>query len=421
MRKRFWPGPFVTALLFAFSSMALAQSIGPGRGQPPYPVRSGVAPSPKQGGEEARSSAGGAVASMKLLAPNVGWAMSMRRLLWTSNGGTEWEDITPPASKGAVISGVFFLDTGRGWVTLEHGEPDVPGGLQFDLASTDNAGATWSVEPLRIPDQLSGSLTGGGASVAFADPNRGWLILYSGSTPISRGRGSVLTTADGGKSWEDTPGTPDSAAGPVLMVTPQFGWMVGGGGNEELYVTRDGAKTWQTVELEPPEETEQMQQYKARLQSFERSFHPSGRGTPRYSSGASYDLPTFKDLKHGYVSVTYPGVTVLFATDDGGVTWRPDRVLEGRPAGPSALVDSTWIVARVPRNGMPELRKLGPGASARDSTPPAPEVSGIFKMSFAASSQGWVVTNYFKLLSTNDGGATWTDITPGRKLQATTP
>ena len=33
-------------------------------------------------------------------------------------------------------------------------------------------------------------------------------------------------------------------------------------------------------------------------------------------------------------------------------------------------------------------------------------------MSFATASQGWVVTNYFKLLATNDGGATWTDITP---------
>ena len=137
------------------------------------------------------------------------------------------------------------------------------------------------------------------------------------------------------------------------MVTLQFGWMVGGGGgDEELYVTRDGAKTWQSIELEPPAETEEMREHMARLQLFERSFHPSGRATPRYSSGASYDLPTFKDPKHGYVSVTYPGVTVLFATDDGGVTWKPDRVVEGRPIGASAVVDSNWITVRVAKDGM---------------------------------------------------------------------
>ncbi len=42
---------------------------------------------------------------------------------------------------------------------------------------------------------------------------------------------------------------------------------------------------------------------------------------------------------------------------------------------------------------------------------PAPEESGVSQMSFATASQGWVV-NGVKLLSTNDGGATWTDITP---------
>ncbi len=77
----------------------------------------------------------------------------------------------------------------------------------------------------------------------------------------------------------------------------------------------------------------------------------------------------------------------------------------------SAVADSTWITARVPKNGLPQLTKLGPGASVTDTTMPAPEESGVSQMSFATPSQGWVVTNGSKLLSTNDGGATWTDIT----------
>jgi photosystem II stability/assembly factor-like uncharacterized protein len=116
----------------------------------------------------------------------------------------------------------------------------------------------------------------------------------------------------------------------------------------------------------------------------------------------------------------------LFATEDGGVTWKPDRILTGLQQAQqgarvhSVVVDSTWIAGRAPRRGLPQLSKLGPGASATDSTMPAPEASGVSQMSFATASQGWVVTVYGKLLSTNDGGATWTDITPGPP-QAPTP
>jgi len=372
---------------------------------------------------------------MQLLAANVGWATNGPQLLWTSSGGAEWEDITPPAATGAVISGIFFLDTSRGWVLFEHGEPDVPGGLQFDLASTDDAGATWTVEPLRMADWLSaGSPSGGGASLAFADQSQGWLTLYGGLSATSQGYGSVLATSDGGKSWEDTPGTPDSVAGPIVMVTPQFGWLVGGGaGNDNLYVTRDGAKTWQMVELESPVKTDQMREYDRNWEHFQRSFYqalpPAGAKVagkePQHRFWDAYGLPTFEDPKHGYVCVTYPGVVVLFATADGGVTWKPDRVLSGSQTGSqgavvvSAVADSTWITGRVQKDAMPQLRKLGPGASATDSTMPAPEESGLRQMSFATASQGWVVTNESKLLATNDGGATWTDITPGWPTGAT--
>jgi photosystem II stability/assembly factor-like uncharacterized protein len=377
--------------------------------------------------------------SMKLLEPNVGWLAAARnRVLWTTNGGLDWKNITPPAPRDAVISAIFFLDASRGWVLFAHGEPDVPGGLDFDLASTDSAGASWTVEPLRMPDRLSGSLIGGGASLAFADPKHGWLGLHGGLTPISQGYGSVLATSDGGKSWEYTPGTPSSVAGPVVMVTPQFGWLVGGQANGDLYVTRDGAKTWQRVVLESPQRTEQMKQYDKKLEQFQRSF---GRDLPPSTAVAArkrmqepqdhtyaaYDLPTFKDLTHGSICVTYPGVVVLFETDDGGVTWQPGRVLTGLQQHEmgarvvSAVADSTWFTGRVPKNGMPQLRKLGPGASATDNTMPAPETSGVSEMSFATPRQGWVLTFDGKLLSTNDGGASWTDITPARKLSATTP
>jgi photosystem II stability/assembly factor-like uncharacterized protein len=440
MRKRFWPGPFVTALLFAFSSMALAQSIGPGRGLPPYPVRSGVTPSAEQGGEESRPSPAGAVASMKLLAHNVGWAMSMGQLMWTSSGGTEWEDITPPAAKGGVISGVFFLDTKRGWVMLKHGEPDVIGGTQFDLACTDNGGAAWSMRHVTVPERKYPSILNGGV-LAFADSVHGWLGLEAGLSSATAGMGVLLATGDGGETWKLATATGwdnDDTVGPMLMLTPEQGWLVGAGGNDPLLATRDGGRTWQKIELESPVKTDLMRKYDRNLQQFERSFQRAltpaeaeyvrkQKKPPRDHSYAAYDLPTFEDPKHGYICVTYPGVVVLFATEDSGVTWKPDRILTGLQEHSmgtmvaSAVADSTWITGRLPKDGMPQLKNLGPGASATDSTMPAPEASGVFQMSFVTASQGWVVTNFFKLLSTNDAGATFTDITPSRRPRAATP
>jgi photosystem II stability/assembly factor-like uncharacterized protein len=371
---------------------------------------------------------GGSVTSMKLLASDVGWAMSMGRLMWTSSGGTEWEDITPPVPNDGLISDIFFLDTKRGWVLLEHGEPDVIGGLQFDLASTDNAGAAWSTRHVKVPQRKYPGILNGG-SLAFADSVHGWLGLGAGLSAATEGTGVLLVTADGGETWSLATATgwdTDDTVGSMLMLTPEEGWLAGGGASEQLLVTHDGGKTWQRIELESPVKTDEMSEYDRNSEQLERSFQalPTAaakliRKEPQHRYYAAYDLPTFENPKHGYVSVTYPGVVVLFATEDGGVTWKPDRVLTGlREHQTGATVESTvagstWITGRVPKNGLPQLSKLGPGASATDTTMPAPEESGISQISFATASQGWVLTVYGKLLATNDGGATWTDITPG--------
>ncbi len=357
--------------------------------------------------------------SMELLAPNVGWIVpDEHKILWTNDGGASWRDITPTAAKEGAISGVFFLGTSRGWAMIEHGEPDVPGGLRFDLASTDNTGDSWSMRPLTVPERkYQGSDILYGESLAFVDSAHGWLALGNGLNAGHQGMGVLLVTEDGGETWKlagDGAPQEDEPIGPILMLSPQQGWMVGGGANELLLSTHDGGRTWQTIQLAPSKPTEQMLEHQARLESFERSFHPSDRRSPRYRSDASYNLPTFKDREHGYVSVTYPGLTVLFATDNGGATWKPDRVLEGPPAGPSTVVDSTWIAARVPRRGSPRITKIAPGESAPPISPSSPENRPAMAVSFATVSEGWVLTDDHKLLSTSNGGASWTDITPRR-------
>ena len=137
--------------------------------------------------------------SMKLLAPSVGWMVPARNeVLWTSDGGKNWKNITPPVPPDSVISSIFFLDTEHGWILFAHGEPVVVGGLNYDLATTDNGGASWSAAPVTLP-LPSGA--GGAAWLAFADQEHGWLALGNGLSPISRGGGTLFATSDGGRTW----------------------------------------------------------------------------------------------------------------------------------------------------------------------------------------------------------------------------
>lgn len=178
--------------------------------------------------------------------------------------------------------------------------------------------------------------------------------------------------------------------------------MAGGANDEELHVTRDGAKSWQTVSLPAPKE-----------------IYPAIYPT--------CDVPVFEDDKHGFVAVTYSGgngdksAAVLFATDDGGRSWKPDRILanlEEKAVGqrmPSTVADSTWITARV-WDYPPALTALGVGARVRASIDPVSHFSGyfqVYQLSFATPTQGWIIVGDGELRSTTDGGATWTTLLPG--------
>ncbi len=156
--------------------------------------------------------------------------------------------------------GCLFLDTRSGWALLRAGSKLVPGKSdaqpQFDLSSTTDAGTTWQTFHVTVPPQViepysDGAdvpdLTGQG-KIAFADRLHGWMNLSSGNY-----RGTLLNTSDGGRSWKQAPGDRVKWASYIVPVTPEEGWMVAGGSSDELYVTRDGAKSFDDVSLVAPE------------------------------------------------------------------------------------------------------------------------------------------------------------------------
>jgi photosystem II stability/assembly factor-like uncharacterized protein len=332
------------------------------------------------------------VIAMKMLAPGVGWALANQRLFWTKDNGANWKDITPTGRVGSDehIAYVFALDVHDIWLLYaQHGDPT----WKFDLAHSGDTGATWSWIPVRLPPELQHGLAGAG-TLAFVDKQHGWMILNSAKV----GAGALLVTSDGGRDWRDTHDDDPGGQGPIALLSPEEGWMVGGEHDEDLHVTRDGAKSWQTISLPAPKE-------------------------PSPAKFSTADAPVFEDSKHGFVAVTYTGgrqsYAVLFATDDGGRTWKQDRVLsnleetsEGHRVQ-SAIVGDIWLIAKV-SDHRPIITTLRAGARMRATLDPASHSSGYFgidQISFVTPSHGWVLVDA-ELLSTTDGGTTWTDVTP---------
>lgn len=340
----------------------------------------------------------GTVEATKLLAPGVGWALANHQLFWTTDSGTKWKDITPARRPGSDehISHVFALDAHDIWLLYaQHAEP----ACKFDLAHSVDTGATWSWIPVTLSPELQHGLAGEG-TLALVDDRHGWMILDSALATSSGFRaGALLVTSDGGRDWRDTHDDDPGGQGPVVLLTPAEGWMAGGERDDDLHVTRDAAKSWQTISLPAPKEI-----------------------SP--AKFATADVPVFEDRKHGFVAVTFAGghqsAAVLFATDDGGRSWKPDRILSGleeTAAGlrvQSAVVGDVWLIAKV-SDHRPTITALRAGARMRATIDPASHSSGYFgvdQLSFVTPTRGWVLVDDAELLSTGDGGATWTDITP---------
>ncbi len=78
--------------------------------------------------------------------------------------------------------------------------------------------------------------------VYFVDANVGWVVGASGT---------VIKTADGGKTWTATIIGPDELRA-IYAIDAQTAWAAGSGG--AIYATKDGGDTW-TQQVTPTDKT----------------------------------------------------------------------------------------------------------------------------------------------------------------------
>jgi photosystem II stability/assembly factor-like uncharacterized protein len=252
--------------------------------------------------------------------------------------------------------------------------------VQLTLWHTTDGGQTWHATPFQVskPEEIS---VGGAIFLDFIDSQRGWVVIsLPSSSNFSLGR--LFRTSDGGATWTELT---IPLGQPVRFITPNVGWVAGGPGGNELYVTRDGGATWEPQEVVPQGST---------------------------VGYLMYDLPVFDNSQEGLMPVTINDLTQtkveFYVTHDGGQSWVLTRTVSiSREATPNtripvAIIDSGhWFIAD--QSSIPNL-------------PP-----NVIALDFATPEVGWAYTSNSmctqsrcdvqrRLMRTVDGGETWVEI-----------
>jgi hypothetical protein len=292
----------------------------------------------------------------------------------------------------------FFFDVDTGWVSFGNEfSPDSSSPYLY-LSATHDGGSSWSPAVPIIPGILHSYHYVSLNSISFADRTHGWISITVGDSDYPNLTGKILVTEDGGQTWHAAARVP-CVLGEAVRISSQEGWMAGGGAfpaiPAELWVTRDGANSWQEVRLAAPEEL--------------------GSAT-----NETYDVPVFRDPLHGVKMVEFSEennlrTAVVFVTDDDGRTWKPNRLLHGLMGRRVhwAMRQDVWLTAGVNVDGQLRLTRLGPGA---DVTIPSRDALTFLPRRHTAVRvrrrvYGWAhAPSSLSLLVTVDAGSHWTAI-----------
>jgi photosystem II stability/assembly factor-like uncharacterized protein len=329
---------------------------------------------------------------IRMFSPSNGWALSTQAVLFTTDGGKSWKDVTPPRVTITPDATADFYSTNLAWVALP------PEKNIIHIYSTINEGKSWTPSSFAVnPGTTTAS------QLFFVDPQHGWLLsptaVQSGSEAVV-----IYRTTNGGGTWREVSvARPDNApnAAKVLpfsgdkqgisFVNDSTGWVAGTIPKSDtvwLYVTHDGGSTWQPQFLSLP----------SNVKGAQITTLP-----PRFFSSSSGILPVLFLASNGARTADF------YQTTDGGTTWKSTSTLTLSSVIRSFInLNQGWVTddtnLYMTQNGGHSWTQLNPNMSLK----------GVTHLDFVTNQIGYAISGAKNgspfLLQTTDGGNSWTTV-----------
>lgn len=339
----------------------------------------------------------------------------------TLDGGKHWSYMSTQRTGRPYVDGIQLIDGNTGMVSLHPGAGPIEGGIWL----TRDGGRTFTgVGTVTAVNQLQ-----------MLSAKEAWAAVDG-----MNGSDVLIHSQDGGISWQESYPLSDPYGRPTedtTFIDPQNGYGIGTqiNGNQVLKTTDGGAnwkiiaslKSW--IRLEKASFVNEKLGYIVALQEKDPQHvllmtndggmtwgKASGDGLSKLDLFDIYDIRFF-DREHGVLFGLGDGKSV-YRTSDGGKTWT--QTLLSREPGKDMKVALTsytdgWLLQQGDTKGQLELIRFKDGITStvsrlkRDWFP-----AGIY---FTDERHGYLLCNDFHandgygyhLLTTADGGKTWTD------------
>lgn len=323
-----------------------------------------------------------------------GWARTTTQLiLHTSNGGKNWQDVTPPysaRSSGQLPPAFTFLDGTIAWVAVS-GQQQPDGTIHTVVFRTSNGGHNWQ-EAILPTSQL------GASQVQFVDAQHGWVLSSFGGGAAGSQAVDLFRSSDGGQTWNIVARAPGAfpfhgIKSGMSWISPTTGWVTGFiaiPNTALLYRTQDAGVSWQQQSLP----------------------------LPSLQGGITTQPPVFFSATEGLLPVTFASAQgqnlVVYATHDGGNTWVSSTMLSTTGTIWDFLtMQQGWVVGA---NGT-SLYETSDGGLHWTTIIPSANFQSISQLDFVSMSEGWAISTPTgaepALLKTSDGGQSWTPVFTG--------
>lgn len=309
------------------------------------------------------------------------------RLFLTLDNGLTWSDVTPSSALSGLV-GAHFVDPERGVSVAPSSTFH-----EIELMVTKDGGKSWSepetVDVLTEPGSAEFTSYGNGESI--------W-VLVKMVTSSNFNNGVLLVTNDAGVSW--TQQAAPSGGSISVSDDGSSAVIVGGPAFDQVFHSGDGGKTWATVEA--PAEMATLGQ-------------PAHMGDKPLVTGTSHS--------------TADAVVTAYELDISSGNW---AILDSfvLPSGfvfePGAAVPTDFVLSNLIAVA-PDGSRIRNGAAPTGVSELAPNglPGNIVDVAFFDASFGWALAQsgvcgedaqgcliQFQILSTLDGGQTWSPLVP---------